>query len=227
MRVRVRLFGALVERAGVAEDSVDLPEGARAGDALRRIVGDYPGVAGLAPRLSLAVNLEVVSAEHPLADGDEVALLPPVAGGAAPRILTGLRPSGVGMDEALAAVASPAAGGTVVFLGTVRDASGRAPVERLEYSAYAEMAERVLEEVAREAAEKWPLEGVAILHAVGDLPVGAPTVVVACSSAHRGEAFEACRYGIDEVKRRVPVWKREVGPSGEGRWIGLQEPEEG
>lgn len=226
MRVRVRLFGALVERAGLTEDSVDLPEGARAGDALRRIVGDHPGVAGLAPRLSLAVNLEVVPSEHPLADGDEVALLPPVAGGA-PRIVTGLRADGLRVDEALAAVASPAAGGTVVFLGTVRDAGDGGPVERLEYSAYAEMAERVLEEVAREAAEKWPLEAVAILHAVGDLPVGAPTVVVACSSAHRGEAFEACRYGIDEVKRRVPVWKREVGPSGEGRWIGLEQPEEG
>jgi len=94
-------------------------------------------------------------------------------------------------------------------------------VERLEYSAYREMAEKVLSDVAGEAARRWPLLGVAVLHGVGDLSIGDHTVVVACSSAHRGEAFEACRFVIDEVKRRVPIWKKEVGPDGE-RWVGLE-----
>jgi molybdopterin synthase catalytic subunit len=109
-----------------------------------------------------------------------------------------------------------------VFLGTVRDHSEEMDrVERLEYSAYREMAEKVLREVAEEAARRWPLGGVAILHAVGDLAIGDPTVVVACSSSHRGEAFEACRFVIDEVKRTAPIWKKEVGPGGE-RWVGLE-----
>jgi molybdopterin synthase catalytic subunit len=107
----------------------------------------------------------------------------------------------------------------VVFVGTVRRDEGR--VERLRYSAYPEMADRVLRDVAEEAVGKWPLHGVAILHGVGELPVGERTVVVACSAAHRGEAFEACRYVIDEVKRRAPIWKKEVGPAGQ-RWVGLE-----
>jgi molybdopterin converting factor subunit 1 len=221
VRVHVRLFGALAERAGVGEEDVDLPAGARASDALRDVTVRHPATAAIARRISMAVNLEVVPPEHPLADGDEVALLPPVAGGG-PRVLTGLRDEPLRIEEALAAVAAPGAGGTVVFLGTVRDASDGAPVEHLEYSAYAEMAERTMGEVAEEAAAKWPLEAVAILHATGTLPVGAPTVVVACSAAHRGEAFEAARYAIDEVKRRVPIWKKEVGPAG-NRWVGLEE----
>jgi molybdopterin synthase catalytic subunit len=122
------------------------------------------------------------------------------------------------VDEALGAVGSPDAGGTVAFVGTVRAEGGQ--VERLEYSAYEAMAERVLLEVAGEAAAKWPLEGVAVLHGVGDLGVGERTVVVACSAPHRAEAFDACRHVLDEVKRRVPVWKKEMGPAGQ-RWIGM------
>ncbi|MCA1727761.1 MAG: molybdenum cofactor biosynthesis protein MoaE [Actinobacteria bacterium] len=219
MRVRIRYFGALVDRASRAEETVELPDGASAGDALLDVTVRHPATAAIAPRLSLAVNLEVVPADHGLRDGDELALLPPVAGGAT-RILTGLREA-LRAEEALQAVGDPAAGGTVLFLGTVRDASQGTSVDRLEYSAYAEMAERVLREVAEEAVARWPLEAIAILHAVGNLSVGAPTVAVACSSAHRAEAFEAARYGIDEVKRRAPIWKKEHGPEG-GRWVGLE-----
>lgn len=220
MKVRIRMFGALAERAGVAEEVVDLPPGATAGDAREAIGARHPDAAALLGRVSLSVNLESVAPEHPLAHDDEVGLLPPVAGGGA-AILVGLRerPS---VEEAMEAVASPGAGGTVVFLGTVRDRSGAASVERLEYSAYREMAERVLREVAEEAAARWPLLGVAILHGDGPMGVGDPTVVVACSSPHRAEAFEACRYGIDEIKRRAPIWKKEVGPDGD-RWVGLEE----
>ena len=216
MNVRVRLFGGLVDRAGTTEDTVSLPEDGTAGDVLDAVALRHPGVAGLAQALQVAVNLEVVPAEHRIRAGDEVALLPPVAGGQV-RIAVGLRerPS---VEEALEAVASPEAGGAVAFVGTVRAEAGR--VVRLEYSAYEAMAERVLRDVAEEAAAKWPLEGVAVLHGTGDLGVGERTVVVACSAPHRGEAFDACRHVIDEVKRRVPVWKKEVGPGGE-RWIGL------
>lgn len=216
MNVRVRLFGGLADRAGTGEETVSLGDGGTAGDVLEAVARRHPSFSWIAGTLQVAVNLEVVPAEHPVRAGDEVALLPPVAGGAA-RIAVGLRerPS---VEEALEAVASPEAGGTVAFVGTVRSDGAR--VDRLMYSAYEAMAERVLREVAEEAAVKWPLEGVAVLHAAGDLAVGERTVVVACSAPHRAEAFEACRHVIDEVKRRVPIWKKEVGPEVE-RWIGL------
>lgn len=216
MNVRVRLFGGLAERAGAAEETVTLDRDGTAGQVLEAVTRRHPSFAGIAPALQVAVNLKVVPAEHRVRPGDEVALLPPVAGGQV-RIASGLRdrPS---VDEALRAVGSSQAGGTIAFVGTVRDEGGR--VERLEYSVYEAMAERVLRDVAEEAAAKWPLEGVAVFHGIGDLGVGERTVVVACSAPHRAEAFEACRHVIDEVKRRVPVWKKEVGPAGE-RWIGL------
>lgn len=221
MKVRVRLFGALAERAGRGEEVLDLNDGATAGHVVGAIRDRHPETTGLLSQVSVAVNLEVVTGDHPLADDDEVALLPPVAGGGA-RIHVGIREGTLPVDEALEAVAAPDAGGTVVFLGSVRDHSTEmARVDRLEYSAYREMAEKVLRDVAEEAAARWPLRGVAILHAVGELSIGDSTVVVACSSGHRGEAFEACRFTIDEVKRRVPIWKKEVGPDGE-RWVGLE-----
>jgi molybdopterin converting factor subunit 1 len=217
VRIGVRLFGALAERAGRDRESLDLSEGATAADVLRAVGGNHPEAAGILDRISVAVNLEVVPPEHRVGPGDEVALLPPVAGGEV-RVLVGFRarPSA---DEALRAVRSPEAGGTAVFVGSVRAEGGR--VERLEYSAYEAMGERVLREIAEEAASKWPLEGVAVLHGVGELGVGDPTVAVACSASHRAEALDACRYVIDEVKRRAPIWKKEAGPGGD-RWIGLE-----
>jgi molybdopterin converting factor subunit 1 len=217
VRVKVRLFGALAERAGRDQDTLDLPDGATAGAALEAVGRRHPAAVGILERISVAVNHEVVPVDRRLRPEDEVALLPPVAGGQA-AITVGLleRPS---VDAALAAVGSPEAGGTVAFVGTVRSDGGA--VDRLAYSAYREMAERTMRDIAEEAATKWPLMGVAIFHAEGDLTVGEPTVVVACSAPHRGEAFEACRYAIDEVKRRVPIWKKESGPGGD-RWVGLE-----
>jgi MoaE-MoaD fusion protein len=211
------MFGALAERAGRDEQALDLPDDATAGSALRAVGERYPGVAGILDRLSVAVNREVVPLDQNLTAGDEVALLPPVAGGQA-RIVVSLveRPS---VEEALKTVASPEAGGAVAFVGAVRADGGA--VESLSYSAYREMAEELMREIAGEAVTKWPLQGVAINHAIGDLKVGDRTVVVACSAPHRGEAFEACRYVIDEVKRRVPIWKKESGPGGD-RWVGLE-----
>ena len=225
MKVRIRLFGALSERAGLAEETLDVSDGATAGDLLGLVADRYPSTVGLLPRVALAVNLELASTDTLLAEDDEVGLLPPVGGGGA-MILTGLRDGSPSVDEARSAVTAPGAGGTVVFVGTVRDHSGNRVVERLEYTAYEEMGERVLREIAEEASEKWPLAGMAILHAVGDLRVGDVTVVVACSASHRREAFDACRYAIDEVKQRVPIWKKEIGPDG-ARWIGLHSEAEG
>lgn len=215
--VRVRMFGALAERA-TGETTLEVGGDALAADVVDAVREAHPEAAGILERISIAVNHEIAHGERRLSDGDEVALMPPVAGGAA--IVVGLRerPS---IEEALGAVASPRAGGTGVFVGTVRDHSDHGDVERLEYSAYEEMAGGVMRAVAEEAAEKWGLEGVAILHGVGNLGVGDVTVVVACSAAHRAEALDACRHVIDEVKTRLPIWKKEIGRESE-RWIGLE-----
>jgi MoaE-MoaD fusion protein len=211
------MFGALAELAGGDRDVVELPDGATAADVIDAVGTRHRAAAPILPRLLVAVNLEVVPADRRIAPDDEVALLPPVAGGGT-AILVGLREA-PSVEEALGAVAGPDVGGTVAFVGTVRGEEGR--VERLEYSAYTEMAERVLNDVAVEAAEKWSLHGVSILHGVGELAVGRRTVVVACAAGHRADAFDACRYAIDEVKRRAPIWKKEIGPGGR-RWVELE-----
>ncbi len=216
MRVRVLMFGALAE-AAAKEDVVDLPEGATADDVVAAVRRRYPPAAGVLDRVCIAVNQEVVTGDHAVNAADEVALLPPMSGGA--RITTRLS-TDPSVPSVLAEIAEPTAGATVLFVGTVRSSSDAGPVDRLEYTAYDSMAESVMSQIGQEAADKWGLIGVAIEHGVGSRVAGETTFVVACAAPHRDEAFEGCRYIVDEVKRRVPIWKKECGPWGE-RWIGL------
>jgi molybdopterin synthase catalytic subunit len=123
------------------------------------------------------------------------------------------------VDEALAAVADPGAGGTCVFIGTVRDHSDAGDVTGLRYEAWDELAVTRLQELADELAEKWPVKKVAILHRTGDLNVGEASVVIACSAPHRADAFEACRHGIERLKEDVPIWKKEELVTGEAHWV--------
>lgn len=123
------------------------------------------------------------------------------------------------VDEALAAVADPGAGGTCVFIGTVRDHSEAGDVTGLRYEAWEELAITRLRELAGELAEKWPVKKVAILHRTGDLNVGESSVVIACSAPHRADAFEACRHGIERLKEDIPIWKKEALVTGEAHWV--------
>ena len=125
----------------------------------------------------------------------------------------------IGADEAVAFVADPAAGGTCLFLGTVRDHSDAGRVTGLTYEAWEELAVRRLEELGEELFEAWPLRRIALLHRTGELGIGEVSVVVACSAAHRAEAFEACRHGIERLKQDVPIWKKEALISGEAHWV--------
>lgn len=125
----------------------------------------------------------------------------------------------IGADEALEFVADPGAGGTCVFIGTVRDHSDAGGVTGLAYEAWEEQAVRRLSELGDELFERWPLCRAAFLHRFGDLAVGEVSVVVACSAPHRAEAFEACRHGIEQLKRDVPIWKKEHLVSGESSWV--------
>jgi molybdopterin synthase catalytic subunit len=123
------------------------------------------------------------------------------------------------VDEAVAWVADGGAGGTCLFVGTVRDHSKAGDVTGLRYEAWDELAQKRLEEIAGELVEKWPIRKVAILHRTGDLSVGEASVVIACSAPHRGDAFEACRQGIERLKEDVPIWKKEALASGDAHWV--------
>jgi molybdopterin synthase catalytic subunit len=135
------------------------------------------------------------------------------------RVLVRITADSLDTGEALAFVADPGAGGTCLFLGTVRDHSHAGTVTGLQYEAWDELAETRLAEVAREMLEKWPVQKAALLHRTGPLQVGEVSVVVACSAAHRAEAFEACRHGIERIKEDAPIWKKEALTSGESHWV--------
>ena len=210
MEVTVRLFAMLRERAGAPELVLELPEGARVGDALAS-----DELAALAEGLPLvmAVNREYADAERVLDPGDELALIPPVSGGstaAAPWVRVSAEP--LSLDALAERVRDPRAGAVVTFSGVTRE------VERLEYEAYAEMAEERMAAIARDAVERHRLCAVAVEHRVGEVPLSEPSVIVAASAAHRGEAFAGAREVIDRVKAEAPIWKKEIEGDA-GRWV--------
>ncbi|HEY8407592.1 MAG TPA: molybdenum cofactor biosynthesis protein MoaE [Gaiellaceae bacterium] len=209
MRVSVRLFAGLRERAGVGRLELDDVE--RAGDVWARLdLGDEPG------GLLYAVNREYVERSHELRDGDEVALIPPVSGGDNEFVITA-EPLEVG--RVVAAVERDEAGGIASFVGTVRRSSRGRDVQFLEYEAFEEMAEPMLRQLAATLTEKHGLSAVAIHHRIGRVEIGEPSVVIAVSAPHRAAALDACREAIDTLKETIPLWKKEVYAGGE-EWIG-------
>ena len=205
--IRVRLFAGLRERAGWSERELDGIE--RLSDvwpALR--LGDEP--AGLL----YAVNREYAEPERELLDGDEVALIPPVSGGA-----FRVTDQPLSLDTAVAEVADERAGAIATYTGTVRRQSRGREVTQLEYEAYAEMAEDVMAQLAHDLQERYELCAVAIHHRVGTLGIGEASVVIAVSAPHRQDALAACKDAIDTLKQTVPLWKKEIYEGGE-EWIG-------
>jgi molybdopterin synthase catalytic subunit len=209
MKVAVRLFAALRERAGAREASLELEEGASVDDVWPALgLGEEP--AGLV----YAVNRTYVQRGAPLADGDEVALIPPVSGGAF--VLSG---EPLSLERVSAEVASDDAGAIATFVGTTRARSRGRDVIRLEYEAYEGMAEAEMERIASELRARHEVIDVAIHHRVGPVEIGETSVVIAVSAAHRAAAFDACREAIDTLKQTVPLWKKELYVGGE-EWIG-------
>jgi MoaE-MoaD fusion protein len=218
VRVLVRLFASYREAAGRGHFDLELPPGTTVRDAIARIVREHPLVAE-GRRVVIARNREYVGLDAPLADGDELALIPPVSGGDA-RTLAAVAVSEapLSVDEALAIVRDEAFGGVVVFLGTVRSRSRGKRILHLEYEAYIEMAEAKMREIAeRLGREHGPLR-IAMHHRVGDLRVGEVAVIVAAAAPHRDAAFAAARGAIDELKSVVPIWKKEHAEDG-AIWI--------
>ncbi len=206
MTVVVRLFAGLRERAGWSTREV---EAATVADV-------WPGLGlGEEPEgLLYAVNREYAERERELQDGDEVALIPPVSGGA-------FRVTGepLSLEAVVAEVADEQAGGIATFTGTVRRRSRGREVTYLEYEAYAEMAEDVMAQLAAQLLDRHELCAVAIHHRVGRVEIGEPSVVIAISAPHRQAALAACKEAIDTLKETVPLWKKEVYEGGE-EWIG-------
>jgi molybdopterin synthase catalytic subunit len=205
MVVRVRLFAILRERAGRSEIELELPDGARVGDALGRL----DDLAGGLP-LVMAVNRVYADRDAPLSAGDELALIPPVSGGAAGHVRVTGEP--LALDGLARAVVRPEAGAVVAFHGVTRE------VERLEYEAYVEMAEARMAEIVAEAVLRHGLCAAAAEHRVGDVPLGEPSVSVAVSAPHREQAFAGAREIIDAIKSSAPIWKQEI-EQGTGTWV--------
>lgn len=194
---------------------VDLPAGATVRDLRDRLARDHAIFDDLGERLAVSVNFDVSPFETALREGDEVAFLPPVAGGAGRACLSD---APIDPEEVVGRVAGPGRGGIVSFSGAVRNEARGREIRHLEYEAYPGMAEREMEKICDEAERRWPGARVAIAHRVGHLEIGELAVVIAAAAPHRAEAFEACRFAIDTLKETVPIWKKEFATDG-NYWV--------
>ena len=237
MRVRVRLFAVQRELAGARDVALDLPDGATIEDAWSVLVARLPVLAPGRPSLRFARNAAYAPSSTVLADGDEVAMIPPVSGGApAPVRIIELREAGFDtsiLGELADRLATPADGAVVGFLGVTRETPGTpAPgqeaearrhagraVEALDYEAHEAMAREVIGAIADEIEARFGVTRLAIVHRTGAVPVGEPSVAIVACAPHRAAAFDAARYAIDETKARAPIWKAERFADGHV-WIG-------
>lgn len=231
IRVRVLGFATAGEALGAGEIEVAVPAGSRVADLRRRLDADHPALGPLWPRLAVAVDGELAAAEAPLADGCEVALLPPVSGGSGREQsgdgasgpepgagATGLTDGPLDAAGAIAAVAGPGRGAVVVFLGTVRDHHRGRRVAGLSYSAYRPMAAAVLRRIVADLEAGGEDLRAAIVHRLGEVPVGEPSVVIAVGAPHRAAAYEASRTALERLKAEAPIWKRERYDDGTVAW---------
>ncbi|HYN70156.1 MAG TPA: MoaD family protein [Candidatus Eisenbacteria bacterium] len=248
IRVRVRLFAVQRELAGRREVALELPPPATIEDAWQALVAMYPVLAPGRPAIRFARNAAYAPAAEPLSDGDEVAMIPPVSGGAGEPVgeprrdpaqslrIIELHEGAFGpaiLADLAGRLTVPADGAIVGFLGVTRESAGTpAPgqeaaaaghrdrtVEALEYEAHPEMARQVMVAIAEEIGSRFGVDRVAIVHRIGRVPLGEPSVAIVACAPHRDAAFAAARYAIDETKARAPIWKAEYFEDGHV-WIG-------
>lgn len=222
MLIDILYFATLKDLIGHRKEELEVPDGSTIGD-LKNKLGERGDRIALAVNVALfSINREFAFAEERLTEGDEVGVFPPVSGGSSPTILN-VTEAKLDLDEIVASITSETTGAVCAFTGIVRAKTAK-PESRetayLEYEAYEAMAEEKLQQVSDEIRKRWPaVEGIAIVQRLGHLEPGTPTVLIACSAGHRDSGiFEAARYGIDRLKQIVPIWKKEVGISGES-WV--------
>ncbi|HXZ32595.1 MAG TPA: molybdenum cofactor biosynthesis protein MoaE [Terriglobales bacterium] len=216
MQVRVLFFGVLRDLIGQSADSLNLPEHATLNDVLAHYEKRVPCLGNLSTTIAMSINQEYAKPETKLHAGDEVALLPPVSGGSSAldssvdRIdCAKIVREKIDTSALLQKIKCPADGAAVVFEGVVRDNSRGRPTIFLDYEAYEEMAIKQMSSLIEQALSQFPVRQAAIVHRLGRLQVGETSVVVVVASAHRADAFDACRWLIDSLKRTVPIWKKE------------------
>jgi MoaE-MoaD fusion protein len=222
--VQVLYFAAARELCGTPREAIAIDgERTTVRALLQTIAQRHAAIAPLIQRMRVAVNGEIVHVDHVLAAGDEVSVLPPVAGGSSGKVvLCALSSTPLSIDAVLSEVRHAEAGGIALFIGTVRDHADGKSVARLDYEAHPELAAREMERVLEEIARAAPHVRLAALHRTGELAVGDLAVIVAASAPHRAEAFAACRDAIERIKERVPIWKKEWAPDGSAHWVNLE-----
>ncbi|HEY7249815.1 MAG TPA: molybdenum cofactor biosynthesis protein MoaE [Methylomirabilota bacterium] len=224
MKVQVRLFARYREEAGRDSLDLELPEGGTVERAWQAVTEQLPVLRPYRPFTLFALHNDYVPAEHPLGDGDELCLFPPVSGGAGRPEPDWIEVTTEPLSERAVAqaVEHPGAGALALFSGVVRTQTGGRRVKFLEYEAHGAMALAKMREIGGAIRARWPMVGrIALVHRIGRLEIGESSVMIAISSPHRGEAFEACRFAIDTLKETVPIWKKEHFEDGEV-WVGLQ-----
>jgi molybdopterin synthase catalytic subunit len=217
MKIHLLAFASAGDALGSNELELELPDGSRVVDLRGLLDREYPKLGPLWPRLALAVDGRIVSEDAPLVDGAEVALLPPVSGGSEDS-QADLVDGPIDTGRAVAAVSGPGRGAVVIFLGTVRDSHAGRPVEKLTYSAYRPMALEGLRKIAADLEAGHPGLRAAIVHRLGEVPVGEASVVIAIGSPHRAAAYEASRTALERLKAEIPIWKREHYADGGAVW---------
>jgi molybdopterin converting factor subunit 1 len=216
MQVKVLFFGVLKEMAGRASEALELAEGATLGDLLERYENEVPKLKQYRGSIALSVNQEYAAASRPLKNGDEVGLLPPVSGGSEAPMSSRVAMVRTKIDVAALSqgIRRQDDGAVAVFEGVVRSQTRGRRTLYLDYEAYEPMALKQLRELADQALEKFPVRELAIVHRLGRLELGETSVAIVVASAHRGAAFDACRWIIDTLKKTVPIWKKEYFEDG-------------
>lgn len=216
--ITVKLFAMLKEKAGRGELSVSFP-GGTAADLMKQVSREYPALADILAcgGILVSVNQEFVKPDAPVNDGDEVALMPPFSGGdgRAGRVRIQREPFSIEREVAELKRSSASIGAIVTFLGTTRDISKGKQVSKLDFECYPGMAEKKLQEIRERTISEYGVIDATIVHRIGTVPAGDDIVLIAVAAGHRDEAFRACRFCIDELKRIAPIWKKETTPEGE------------
>ena len=216
MKICVKLFASVREGVGRREIVVEVPAGLPVSALLSLLASEYPVLRAQISFLKVAVNQEYADGGCLLADGDEVALIPPVSGGTDTFEIT---EAPLSLDAVVSLATQATSGAVASFLGVVRRYARGREVDHLEYDAYPEMAIATMRQIADEVRRRWPVDAVAIVHRVGRLAVGDASVAIAVASPHRHEALQACAYAIERLKEIVPIWKKEIWSDG-AEWIG-------
>jgi len=226
MKIGVLFFGVLKDLVGRSGETVDLPEGSRVREVLFYYAREAPRFEAMVPSLAISVNREYSGVDRALREGDEVGLLPPVSGGSAEggevRGEVGGEVRGevrivrerIDLEAVVGRLKRPADGAAVIFDGVVRDNTRGRRTLYLDYEAYEAMALKQMETLAMEARVRFGVRGASIVHRLGRLEIGETSVLIVVAAAHRGAAFEACRWIIDTLKKTVPIWKKEYFEDG-------------